>query len=89
MLGVSVVLWMQGFSGSMVQWFNGSVVQWFSGSMVQWFRGGHSGPSETEVERNAMDCKRRTKTRLRSNYSYYTILIVEDTQSIAHEYKQE
>ena len=73
MLSMSVVLWMQGFSGS----------------MVLWFRGGHSGPSETEVERNAMDCKRRTKTRLRSNYSYYTILIVEDAQSIAHKYKQE
>ena len=36
MLGVSVVLWMQGFSGS----------------MVLWFRGGCSSPKETEVERN-------------------------------------
>ena len=41
MLNVSVVLWMQGFSGS----------------MVPWFRGGCSSPSETEVERNAMDYK--------------------------------
>ena len=72
MLGVSVVLWVQGFSDS----------------MVLWFRGGRSSPSETEVERNAMDCKRRMKTRLRSNYSYYTILIVEDTQPIVYEHKQ-
>ena len=72
MLGVSVVLWRQGFSGS----------------MVLWFRGGRSGPSETEVERNAMDYKKRTKTRLRSNHSYYTILIVEDAQPITYKCKQ-
>ena len=31
-----------------------------------------------------MDCKKWTKTRLRSNYSYYQILIVEDTQPITY-----
>ena len=35
-----------------------------------------------------MDCKRETKTRLRSNYSYYAILIVEDAQPITYESKQ-
>ena len=29
-------------------------------------------------------CKVRTKTRLRSNYSYYKILIVEDAQPIVN-----
>ena len=73
MLDVSVVLWVQGFSVS----------------MVLWFRGGRSSPSKTEVERNAVNCKREAKTRLRSNYSYYTILIVEDAQPIVYECKQE
>ena len=59
------------------------MVQWFL-----WFRGGHSSPSETEVERNAVNCKRRMKTRLKSNYSYYAILIVEDVQPITYEDKQ-
>ena len=72
MLSVSMVLWMQGFSVS----------------MVQWFRGGRSSPSETEVKRDTMDCKRKMKTRLRSNYSYYRILIVEDTQPIVYRCKQ-
>ena len=35
-----------------------------------------------------MDCKNMTKTRLRSNYSYYQILIVEDTQPITYAHKQ-
>ena len=51
----------------------------FTVSMVQGFRGGHSSPSETEVERTTVDCKRGAKTRLRSNYSYCTILIVEES----------
>ena len=62
----------------------GSVVQWFCGSeesvvaqMRQRLRG------------NYLDCKYRTKTRLRSNYSYYMILIVEDAQPITYERKQE
>ena len=35
-----------------------------------------------------MDCKNKTKTRLRSNYSYYQILIVEDVQPITYKRKQ-
>ena len=35
-----------------------------------------------------MDCKNKTKTRLRSNYSYYQILIVEDAQPIVYVRKQ-
>ena len=35
-----------------------------------------------------MDCKSKTKTRLGSNYSYYQILIVEDTQPITYMRKQ-
>ena len=31
-----------------------------------------------------MDCKKETKTRLGSNYSYYQILIVEDAQPITY-----
>ena len=46
---------------------------------VQWSNGGCSSPSETEVERATIDCKIRVKTRLRSNYSYYMILIVEES----------
>ena len=38
MLSMSMVLWMQGFSGS----------------MVLWFRGGRSSPKETEVERSSL-----------------------------------
>ena len=63
-------------------------MQGFSGSMVLWFRGGRSSPKETEVEWNHLDCKREMKTRLRSNYSYYTILIVEEPQLIVYEDKQ-
>ena len=39
MLSVSVVLWVQGFSGS----------------MVQWFRGECSSSRETEVERESLE----------------------------------
>ena len=56
--------------------------------MVQWFRGGHSSPKETEVKWNCCDCKKEMKTRLRSNYSYYAILIVEDAQPITYKCKQ-
>ena len=42
MLSVSVALWMQGFSDS----------------VVQWFRGECSSSKETEVERKQWDCKR-------------------------------
>ena len=64
-------------------------MQGFSGSMVLWFRGGHSSPKEeTEVEWNHLDCKNRTKTRLRSNYSHYVILIVEESQPVTYEHKQ-
>ena len=59
MLDVSVVLWIQGFSG-----FNGVMIQRRAGS------------------------PKGTKTRLRSNYSYYRILIVEDAQPIVYERKQ-
>ena len=47
--------------------------------MIQCFKGSeeHSSPSETEVEKETMDCKIEAKTRLRSNYSYYVILIVD------------
>ena len=31
-----------------------------------------------------MNCKSKMKTRLRSNYSYYRILIVEDAQPITY-----
>ena len=64
-------------------------MQGFCGSMVLWFRGGCSGPKETEVEWNHLDCKRETKTRLGSNYSYYAILIVEESQPITYRCKQE
>ena len=64
-------------------------MQGFSGSMVLWFRGGHSSPKETEVEWNHLDCKREMKTRLGSNYSYYMILIVEESQPITYRCKQE
>ena len=36
-------------------------VQGFSGSVVQWFRGGLDDQVETEVERNPMDCKIRQR----------------------------
>ena len=48
-----------------------------SGSRVEGFRGGCSSPSETEVERETMDCNIRVKTRLEPYYSYYRIVIVE------------
>ena len=48
--------------------------------MILWFRGGCSSPRETEVEWKVVDCKIRVKTRLGSNYSYYVILIVEESQ---------
>ena len=48
--------------------------------MVQWFSGLDEGasPNWIEDERESMNCKNKTKTRLRTNYSYYRILIVED-----------
>ena len=67
---------------------------WCCGTRVQWsqwfseFRGERSSSKETEDERKQCDCKRETKTRLRSNYSYYRILIVEDMQPIVYECKQ-
>ena len=54
-----------------------------SGSMVQ--RRG-SSPNETEDEKNLWDRKRKTKTRLVTNYSYWVILIVEDAQPIVNMY---
>ena len=59
-------------------------MQGFSGSMVLWFRGGHSSPKVTEVEWNHLDCKKGMKTRLGSNYSYYAILIVEESQPVTN-----
>ena len=60
-------------------------VQWFNGSVVQ---RGCSSPRETEVERETVNCKIRAKTRLGSNYSYYAILIVEESQPIVYGHKQ-
>jgi hypothetical protein len=59
-------------------------VQGFSGSMVQWFRGGLNDQVWTEDERNPVDCKIKTKTKLRSTTDTKVILIVEDPQLIVN-----
>ena len=67
-----------------------SVVLWVQGSvslMVRWFRWGRKPKLDRGWE-GTMNCKNKMKTRLRSNYSYYRILIVEDTQPITYECKQ-
>ena len=51
------------------------------GSVFQWFRGSEESVVAQERQKlrgDHLDCKWETKTRLRSNYSYYAILIVED-----------
>ena len=56
----------------------------------QWLRGSEEGVV-AQLDRSweeTMDCKKWTKTRLRSNYSYYRILIVEDAQPITYVCKQ-
>ena len=53
-------------------------------SMVQWFRGGLNDQVWTEDERNPVDCKIKSKTKLRSTTDTKAILIVESPQLIVN-----
>ena len=63
-------------------------VQGFSDSMVQWFRGGLNDQVWTDDERNPVDCKIKTKTKLRSTTDTEAILIVESPQLIVNKRTQ-
>ena len=56
--------------------------------MVRWFRGGLNDQVWTEDERNPVDCKIKTKTKLRSTTDTQAILIVESPQLIVNMYTQ-
>ena len=59
-----------------------------SGSMFRWFRGGLNDQVWTEDERNPVDCKIKTKTKLRSTTDTEAILIVESPQLIVNKCTQ-
>ena len=56
--------------------------------MVRWFRGGLNDQVWTEDERNPVDCKIKTKTKLRSTTDTEAILIVESPQLIVNKCTQ-
>ena len=58
------------------------------GSRVQWFRGGLNDQVWTDDERNPVDCKIKTKTKLRSTTDTEAILIVESPQLIVNKCTQ-
>ena len=59
-----------------------------SGSMVREFRGGLNDQVWAEDERNPVDCKIKTKTKLRSTTDTEAILIVESPQLIVNKCTQ-
>ena len=63
-------------------------VQCISGSMVWGFRRGLHDQVETEDERNPVDCKIKTKTKLRSTTDAEAILIIESPQLIVNKCTQ-
>ena len=59
--------------------------------MIQWFCGADEGVvAQVRQKLRGMQCycKKGMKTRLWSDYSYYMILIVEETQPIRYMHKQ-
>ena len=63
-----------------------SMVLWVQESVVNGLRIQMRARAQTRqrTRGKTMNCKIQTKTRLRSNYSYYRILIVEDAQPITY-----